>query len=705
MSERIALHDLAWELAGYPAGEGLAAGAAQNASGPEWFAAPFPQTVVAAHAAAGRKLPDDWREREWWYRCRFPRPGGKDRVVRLSVDGADYRAFTYLNGESLGEGRGAYGPVHYDVSNHLKDENVVAVCVHPLAEIEDRMLAPSRHPLRFENAGLPMLEDVGVWDDVVVSVSGPVYFEGWLLGGDAQGDHGDLNLRFEINNTRQVTQATVRVRVEGAGIAPVEQAYEVELATGLSQQEFSLAVPGARAWFPHTHGAPVLYTVKAELALGGGKVDEFTQAVGFRTVRAVRSGDEADLWKVAVNGKKIALHGVNWAALPLPAGQTYAQYLAPLAAAGVDAVRVWGGRHRGAFYAECDRLGILVIQEFPFGLLDGKTYPREAPDFPQAREILRTARADNNAFARHLRNHPSIALWVGGTRLHNQDNAHVMRTVEEALRLEDGTRAYQPVFPSPGVLVDKAVLTDGLSPEHYEDEAPLWIAHGVPAFDGAAPAWVPARWRKAGGSRAHARSVAWVAGTQRFAGRSVFAGEVRDYQPEGGFGLFDFAGKPRSAVTVLAGLYAPVAAGLSFDWQRYSGGAFSAEVWGVRADGKQLSARVWGEDAAGVTFGQTEVAGALEGGRGDLGEASLTLTGKAPFTVYVQADGGKPVPYPLDPPKPVSSYTLAEVAQVRHRLQVQTAKPRFVREFGIMGLLPVEYLVRGIFAARVAIGL
>lgn len=704
MSERIALHELPWELAGYPAGEGLAAGAAQNASGPEWFATAFPLTVVDAHAAAGRALPEDWREREWWYRCRFARPGGKDRVVRLSVGGADYRAFTYVNGESLGEGRGAYGPRQYDISNHLKDENVVAICVHPLAEIEDRMLAPARHPLRFANAGLPQVEDCGVWDDVVVAVSGPVYFEGWLLHGDAQGDHGDLNLRFEINNTRQVTQAAVRVRVEGDGIAPVEQTFEVELATGLSQQEFSLSVPGARSWFPHTHGAPVLYTVKAELALGGGKVDEFAQAVGFRAARALR-GDEPDQWKFVINGKRVALRGVNWAALPLPAGQSYLQYLTALAAAGVDAVRVWGGRHRRAFYEACDKLGIAVIQEFAYGVLDGKTYPREAPDFPQAREILRTARADNNGFARHLRNHPSILLWVGGTRLHNQDNAHVMRTVEEALRLEDGTRAYHPVFPSPGVSLDKAVLTDGLSPEYYEDEAALWIAHGVPAYDGEAPAWVPARWRKAGGAAAHARSLAWVAGTQRFAGRSVFAGEVRDFQPAGGFGLFDYQGKARRGLDVLAGLYAPSAAGLSFDWKRYANGAFSAEVWGVRAEGKQLTARVWGEDAAGAKFGQTEVTGALEAGRGDLGEASLTLTGKAPFTIWVQAEGGKAVPYPLDPPKPVSSYTLAEVAQVRSRLQVQTPKPRFVREFGIIGLLPVEYLVRGIFAARVAIGL
>jgi hypothetical protein len=706
MSERIALHSLAWELTSFPAGEGQAAGAAQN-GGQGWVSVEFPLTVRHAHLAAGNELPEDWREREWWYRCRFAKPGGKDRVVRLLVGGLDYHATVYVNGDPVGEKKGAYGPLHMDVSGHLADgENVLAVRMHPLVENEDRSLNPSRNPLRWKNAGLPAFDDVGMWDDVWAAVSGPVYFDGWFAHGEAAGEHGDLTVRVEINNTRQVTQGEVRLRVEGDKLPPVEQVFPVELATGLSQQELSITVPGAQSWFPHTAGKPVMYRVKAELALGGGVVDHFEQAVAFRNVRVNRSGDAAELWRVTVNGKKVPLRGVSWSALPLPAGQKYETYIDALADAGVNAVRVWGGRHREAFYDACDQKGVLVLHEFPFGLMDGRTYPRETPDFPQAKEIVLTARGDNNAFVRRLRNHPSIFLWVGGTRIHNIDNGHVMRTIEEALRLEDGTRSYVPVFPLPGVRLDNDVLTNGLSPEHLEDGANLLVAAGLPAWSGEAPEAVPGRWKKYGGRAAQTRAVAWAAGAQRAAGLGAFVAEVRDWAPEGGFGLFDFAGQAQPGLAALQGLYAPVAAGLSFDWRAYTGGSFEAECWGVRDDqGNQVAARVWVTDAAGKPVGEASVKGDLKDGLADLGAVKFDLQGAGPFTAFIQAEGGKPVPYPLAAGKPPSSYTLAELAGVRARLMNHAGGFKPIRDLGSYALVPFEYLVRGVLAVRVAVGL
>lgn len=707
MSERIALRSQPWELMSFAAGEGQAALAAKN-GGAGWMPIAFPQTVRHAHLAAGKELPEDWRGREWWYRCRFPKPGGKDRVVRLFIGGLDYHATVYLNGEPVGEKKGAYGPVNFDVSGHLADENVLAVRMHPLTEHEDRHLNPSRHPLRWKNAGLPAFDDVGVWDDVSVAVSGPVYFDGWLVHGESTGEHGDLTVRVEINNTRQVTQGEVRLRIDGESLTPVEQTFPVELATGLSQQELSITVPGAESWFPHTAGKPVMYKVRAELALGGGVVDAFEQSVAFRNIRVIRSGAANELWRVSVNGKRVPLRGVNWAALPLPSDQRYESFVEALAGAGVNAVRVWGGRHGEAFYEACDRRGVLVLQEFPFGLMDGKTFPRETPDFPQAKEIVHTARGDNNAFVRRLRNHPSIFLWVGGTRIHHIDNGHVMRTIEEALRLEDGTRPYVPVFPAAGVWLDNDVLVNGLSPEHLEDTPNLLIAAGLPAWAGdAPPETLPARWKKFGGADAQTRAVAWAAGSQRAAGApGAFVGEVRDWAPEGGFGLFDFGGKPRQAFAALQGLYGPVAAGLSFDWKSYRSGAFEAEAWGVRDDqGKQVAARVWIAEASGRPVAEAQVKGEIKDGLADLGAVTLELKGEGPFTAYILAEGGKPVPYPLGVTSPPSSYTLAELAQVRAKLMNQAGGFKPLRDLGSFALVPFEYLMRGVLAARVAVGL
>lgn len=707
MAERIALHEMRWQLAGLPEGRGAQAAAGDAVEG--WLDIPFPATVRHAHLAVGRTLPDGWENLEWVYRCGFPHPPGKDRVVRLCLAGCDYRAAAYLNGEPLGDRKGAYGPAWYDVSNLLAAENRLVIVIKPIAEAEDRLMSPNRHPLRWPNAGYPVFNDAGVWDDVTLWVSGPVYFEGWLIHGESTGDHGDLSLRLEINNTRATTAASVRLRIEGDELAPIESEQALELATGRNEVEHTLTIPGARSWNPHTQGEPVLYRVRGELRLGGGVVDVFEQAVGFRSVKVARNVPEpAQQWRVHVNGRAVHLRGLNWAGLPPPAWLDYATMVRQLREAGVNAVRVWGGRHRAAFYEACDREGILVLQEFPMGLLDGKTYPREAPDFPQAREIVRIAKTDNNAFVRHLRNHPSIFLWVGGTRLHNQDNAHVMRTIEDALRVEDGTRPYVPVLPGGGAVLDTAVINDGLSPEHLEDGVPLLIANGLPAWPGGkAPQALPARWRKYGGERTQARGIAWAAGAQRYRDTAGgFIGELVDWSPEGGFGYFDFQGRERLAWRVLQGLYGPVAAGLAFDWQTFDRGSFDAEAWMVRDDEATTGeARVWICSQDGTEIAATHARGDLSVGRGVLGEVLLELQGGGAFTAYIQATGGKPVPYPLEVKRPPSSYSLAEIAQLRLRLKNLSSGFRPVREIGILGLLPLESFLRSIFALRLMIGL
>ena len=468
-------------------------------------------------------------------------------------------------------------------------------------------------------------------------------------------------------------------------------------------------VPGARPWFPHTHGEAKRYTVRAELAVGGGVLDAFEQSVGFRRVRINRSGTPEQLWRARVNGVQVPLRGVNWTGLPLPAGLEYGELVGKLKEAGVNAIRVWGGRHRRLFYEACDREGILVIQEFPYGLLDEETFPRERSDFPAAKEIPLTAKGENKNFVRQLRNHPSLCLWVGGTRLHNQDNAHVMRTVEDALRREDGSRAYVPVFPAEGCETDFEIRTAGQSPEHLEDAPPLLLAQGLPAWpaDQAPPEVFPERWRKYGGDAAHARAVAWAAGAQRFEDTAGgFIGEVLDWSPEGGYGLFDFHGRPRKSFEVLRGLYAPTAARLLFDWKAYEKGTFDAEVWGIRdGDNGALAADVWVVDADGNEIAREKVEGEAKGAEVMLGEVALELAGKAPFTAWVEAAGGRPVPYPLDARKPISSESLAEVARLRHRLAIQKPGLRFVRDLYRLGLFPAEGFLRAVFAVRLAIGI
>ena len=704
MAERIALHESTWQLACVPGSSGTHGGPEES----DWFDIPSPTTVRHAHRALGRDLPDDWDELEWWYRCRFSRPKGKERVVRLSIGAVDYRSEAYINGDLLGENRGAYGPTYYDISNVLEDENDLTIRVQPAAYSGDRLMAPNRHPLRYENPGLPRYDDIGLWDDVNLFVSGPIYFDGWLVHAIPDGKQGELNVRLDVNNTRQTAEGMLRIVLEdAAGKQVLKEEQSLGMATGLSRHDLTFYVPDIHAWNPHTHGDPYLYRLRFELALGGGVVDAVEQSTGFRKVRVNRTGTGEAPWRVTANGQQVPLRGINWAGLPLQPELSYTDLVETLRGAGVNAIRVWGGRHRRSFYDACDQAGILVLQEMPYGLLDGLRYPMQAADFPEGKELVNAARLDNNAYALHLHNHPSIYLWVGGTRIHNQDNAHIMRTAEEALRLADGTRPYVAAMPVEGVRLDDAILLSSLSPEHYEDASPLLIATGLPGWAGDVPdSRFPDRWRKYGGTNAQARAVAWAAGGQRFErSAGCFVGEVVDWSLDGGYGLHDFHGTARPGWQVLRGMYAPTAAGLSFDWKAYDQGTFDAEVWAARDDGVQeASVRVWVTDHAGTSSEEQAISGGLENGVGTLGEVSIPLQGQAPFTAWVAASDNEPTPYALDVRKPPSSYTLAEVYLLRQRIILQQPGIRFFRDLKALPLAPVEFLFRGVFALRLAMG-
>ncbi len=701
MSERIDLQSAAWQLAGFLPREASAAADGEHAD--RWFDITFPATVRHAHRAAGRALPDDWAQREWWYRCRFPRPGGKDRVVRLQLVGVDYHEITWLNGDRLGEDKGAFGPADYDISNSLADDNELIIRVQPAVNAQERMLTPNRSPLRWENPGEPRFDDVGVWDAVRIFVSGPAYFDGWLVRGELDGERGDVSVRLEVNNTQKTTQAEIRISVLDGGREVAREEFSAELATGENTLDRSVYVDAVKPWFPHTHGEPHRYTLRAELRLGGGVVDSLEQVFGVRTIRVQRAGDAAKLWRTTVNDREVFLQGINWAGMPLPPGLTYDDMVGRLKDGGVNAVRVWGGRHPDAFYEACDRLGILVLQEFPYALLDGRTYPRATPDFPAAREIPVIARGDNANLVRHIRNHPCIFLWVGGTRVHNRDNAHVMRLVEDALRTQDGTRPYIPVFPTEGVRLDTEIRVSTRSPEHFEDAPRLLIAAGLPAWDGEAPpADLPKRWKKYGGDAAQARAIAWAAGAQRTEETAGgFVGEVIDWHPDGGYGLHTFRGEPRTAWSTLAGLYAPQAAGLRFAWKRHTAGSLDCEVWAA-GEGNEAKVRVKVTGADGASDGVETTVPLRQG----LGEADfqIPLRGTPPLTAWVSVDGGREVPYPLDAAKPPSSASVAELHALRSQLAVQAATYRPLRDIGIYGLLPVELLLQGLFALRLAIG-
>src|SRR5439155_8788224 len=115
--------------------------------------------------------------------------------------------------------------------------------------------------------------------------------------------------------------------------------------------------------------------------------------------------------------------GWNWVPLNVlygvPRPEKLERLLKLAKRAGVNLLRVWGGGviESEDFYSLCDRLGLLVWQEFSQSSSGLESVPSDDPAFVEA------LAADAREIVPRLRSHPSLAIWCGGNEL-DADDSH-----------------------------------------------------------------------------------------------------------------------------------------------------------------------------------------------------------------------------------------------------------------------------------------
>ncbi len=139
--------------------------------------------------------------------------------------------------------------------------------------------------------------------------------------------------------------------------------------------------------------------------------DEYQTTLGIRTVELVRS-EITDVYggdfHFLVNGVKIFCKGSNW--VPADAFHSrdqarYEQMLELFNDTNCNILRAWGGNvyEDHAFFDLCDRMGIMVWQDFAMACA---TYPLDE-------EFLNVMRQEAESVVAKLRQHPSLILWSG----------------------------------------------------------------------------------------------------------------------------------------------------------------------------------------------------------------------------------------------------------------------------------------------------
>ncbi|WFU89377.1 glycoside hydrolase family 2 protein [Rhizobium sp. CC1099] len=297
--------------------------------------------------------------------------------------------------------------------------------------------------------------------------------------------------RIEHVTTRQThsldgsveLQVTAMLFAKDPGIVPVHFALDgerIRLDVGVNAGETVVNhifyVEKPRLWWPSGSGEQALYALTVDLPS-----DVVTKQIGLRTVELITTPDAAgSRFAFKVNGREIFCRGANWipadALFSLSSAEKTEDLLQSAKAANMNMIRVWGGGfyEHDWFYDLCDRLGLMVWQDFMFA----------CNLYPSTEDFLDDVALEVDYQVKRLASHPSIALWCGDNELvgaltwfdepkRDRDRYLVSydrlnRTIEQAMKKAAPGAIWWPSSPASGYLdFGDAWHADGSGDMHY----------------------------------------------------------------------------------------------------------------------------------------------------------------------------------------------------------------------------------------------
>lgn len=177
-------------------------------------------------------------------------------------------------------------------------------------------------------------------------------------------------------------------------------------------------VENPRLWWTHDlsdEKEQPLYTVTANVYADGVLADTSEKKIGLRTLVLDRSADEwGDNFCFVLNGVKIFAKGGNY--IPMDSIITRVtdddklRLIENCVNANLNMIRVWGGGYYESdeFYSMCDRLGVLIWQDFMFACAPYPFYNEK---------FLNNVKKEVQFTVKRLRHHASLALWCGNNEI------------------------------------------------------------------------------------------------------------------------------------------------------------------------------------------------------------------------------------------------------------------------------------------------
>ncbi|MFT3917222.1 MAG: glycoside hydrolase family 2 TIM barrel-domain containing protein [Anaeromyxobacteraceae bacterium] len=364
--------------------------------GIEDLASDEPGTVGPFTRALGRPAQAYTYGGTGWYRRHFTLdPADAGKRVAVLFDGVLVESDVWLNGHHLGHQPYGYTAFAYDLTPHL------------LAPGQDNVLA-----VRARNRGLNSrwYTGSGLYREVRLVVTDPVHVDLWgvhVTTPEVSAERARVRLTVTVVNDAAVPrEVEVRARLvapDGTLAASATASAGTVAAGSTVNVEQLLEVAAPLRWSPAT---PHLHELVVELHAGGARVDSYPLKVGLRSlawdaVQGLRvNGVPTELRGAAIHHDNGLLGGAAFA-------RAEERKVELLKASGFNAIRTAHNPPSRRLLEACDRLGVLVVDEFT----DVWNTAKSPDDYAQ--HFAASWTTDLASMLRRDRNHPRVVWSIG----------------------------------------------------------------------------------------------------------------------------------------------------------------------------------------------------------------------------------------------------------------------------------------------------
>ncbi len=319
----------------------------------------------------------------------------------LCFEGIMQHCRVHLNGKLTAEHHNGYTPFTVDISDKviIGSDNLISV-------ITDSRPAPEYTPGK-QNPDFQYFG--GIYRNVTLNITDEIYIGNAIEDGITAGggifltspfvsrESADIRTKAYVHNdSSNAQEITLQTEIiyNSAVVADGKSTAFVEAHSAYTFDEL-LSVSAPKLWHPYS---PELYTIKCTVMAQNQITDTVETAYGIRSAEWTHNG-------LFINGEKFTAQGANLHSdifvlgNAIPDNEVYEE-IKRLKENGFDFIRMAHYPHSPAYYAACDKYGVLVLD-----CMSGWQYFSNSDTFKESTyNELRT-------MIRNSRNHPCIIAW------------------------------------------------------------------------------------------------------------------------------------------------------------------------------------------------------------------------------------------------------------------------------------------------------